>query len=279
MDIHPPLSLQLTPYDLPLFPNTLKRRRRKGVILELTTENGKKGYADVAECRYSSLSFALESAYEQTTNDIPNTNLQITALVLHEKDAEKAYGQGYRTFKVKKPSTSFLKHLRVTYPEVSLRVDFNQSLSLKEAKNIIRHFSPEEFSYLEEPLQNFSDLTSLFPFPIAVDESLYLYPLDRIISLPNLKAIVVKPTLFGGYSRCKQLQKRGIDIILSSYYESGLGLLNIAQLAISLHIQEPLGIDTYRFLQKDILQKPLPITYGILSYQRGSYQLASRYSS
>lgn len=99
---------------------------------------------------------------------------------------------------------------------------------------------PHYYDYIEEPLftqKNVADLN------IALDETVYLKkPLP-----PNIviKAIIYKPTLCGGLSRMSLFMDR-YPLILSSCYESTLGLKRIVKLHQNLY-QNPstaIGLDT-----------------------------------
>jgi O-succinylbenzoate synthase len=142
----------------------------------------------------------------------------------------------------------------------TLRIDCNRSWTLDQAFEFASHFEPTDFSYLEEPIQSFQDLirfSKLTQFPIAVDESLLDSPWQEI---PSLKALVVKPTVLGQIPT----PPPGIDLILSSAYESGLGLIHIARLMQS---SVPIGLDTYRALGDDLLKTPIQTAAGIFSWK------------
>lgn len=142
-----------------------------------------------------------------------------------------------------------------------LRLDCNRAWTLNEALAFASHFKPTDFAYLEEPLRRFEDLVSfshLTRFPIALDESIS----SDWTQIPTLKALVVKPTLLGAIP----LIPPHLDLILSSSYESGLGLLHIALLAQERNLTHPIGLDTYRALQDDILTTTIHCSEGYFSW-------------
>lgn len=144
-----------------------------------------------------------------------------------------------------------------------LRIDCNRSWTLDQALSFASHFQPTDFAYLEEPLRSFSDLvrfSEMTQFPIAVDESLLDSPWQEI---PTLKAVVVKPTVLGSIPTIPP----HLDLVLSSSYETGLGLLHIARLSTS---SLPIGLDTYCALQDDILSTPIQTSSGYFSWQPNS---------
>jgi O-succinylbenzoate synthase len=140
---------------------------------------------------------------------------------------------------------------------LNLRLDCNRAWTLDQALHFAGHFKPTDFAYLEEPLQNWEDLIMFSQrthFPIALDESIH----NDWSQIPSLKAIVVKPTIVGYIPEVPS----HLDLILSSSYETGLGLLHIAHLAQNTL---PIGLDTYR--QKDLLINPIQCRDGYFSWQ------------
>lgn len=139
--------------------------------------------------------------------------------------------------------------------KVHLRIDCNRSWTLEEALLFASHFSPSDFEYLEEPVRSFSDLcrfSHLTKFPIAVDESLRE---QSCFHIPTLKSAIVKPMLMG------EIPELPIPVVLSSSYESSLGILQIARFA-SPHIAH--GLDTFT---TDFLQPPLQVKNGCLTWE------------
>jgi len=90
-------------------------------------------------------------------------------------------------------------------------------------------------------------------FPIGVDESFRDSPYNQI---PTLKAVIIKPTLTGFIPNID----KNISLVLSSSYESSLGILNIARLAPD-GINH--GLDTFK---NDLLLSPLYVEDGKLCW-------------
>ena len=136
-----------------------------------------------------------------------------------------------------------------------LRLDCNRAWTLPQALEFASHFSPSDFEYLEEPVKTLADLihfSKLTHFPIAIDETLREHGYTQI---PTLKAAIIKPTLSGS------IPNLPIPIVLSSSYESSLGILHIAQLANPLI---PQGLDTFT---PDLLTPPLYAENGYLQWK------------
>ncbi len=139
-----------------------------------------------------------------------------------------------------------------------LRLDCNRKWNLSQALLFVSYFHPSDFEYLEEPVDRYEDLVQFSDqtkFPIAVDESLRE---NSCLNIPTLAAAIIKPTLSGGVPLVP------FPIILSSSYESSLGILQIAQLA---NPEIPQGLDTF---SPDFLDPPLRIENGYLTWSPSS---------
>lgn len=145
-----------------------------------------------------------------------------------------------------------------------IRLDFNRKWPLEKLLAFAKHFTPEAFDYLEEPTLSFADLLTFSKetgMPIAVDESILAIPYWEI---PSLKAVVVKPTILGEIP----FVPPGVDLIFTSAYESGIGLLHIANLAAKHSPEQVHGFDPYSFLQSDVLENRPVIANGFLTWMR-----------
>lgn len=176
-------------------------------------------------------------------------------------------------------------------PDVALRLDANQAWDLDTAVRFAQAVRGCTVDYIEEPLQDpqllpaFARQTGL---PFAVDESLApvlglffdvacgtlsrgyldayrggaLSDRDRITEvLQAAKTVVVKPTLVGEYGRLvrmsRELHGHGLQWVISSSFESGLGLAALARLAACMNeTGVPVGLDTYQLLAEDVLGAP-----------------------
>jgi O-succinylbenzoate synthase len=133
----------------------------------------------------------------------------------------------------------------------TIRLDCNRQWSLAQALDFARHFSPTDFAYLEEPLEDPSQLplfSELTRFPIALDETLLEKTLPTI---PTLVAAVVKPTILGGVP-----SHYPVPVVLSSALESGVGLLHLANAHLRLRLPYPPGLDTLSLIGGDLIQSP-----------------------
>ncbi len=147
---------------------------------------------------------------------------------------------------------------------VSIRLDANRAWSVKEATTFARGIQGVEIEYLEEPLQEpdkLRDWAEATGMPVALDETTREMTPERLADQTFASAFVIKPTLIG-FSRTLRLADAvapaGVDLVISSAYESGVGLTGLAVLAASIGNRTiPAGLDTYRRLQTDVVQPRL----------------------
>lgn len=167
--------------------------------------------------------------------------------------------EGFTTVKLKLGHLSVdqaVKLVRKYLGKFTLRLDCNRAWSLEQALGFARHFQPTDFAYLEEPVRtveelvNFSQMTRL---PVALDESIGC----DWSKIPSLKAIVVKPMIVGAIPNVPP----HLDLVLSSSYESGIGLLHIANRAQGAI---PVGLDTV--FPDDPIKPSIYASAGVFSW-------------
>ncbi len=286
--------IELRPYAI-----RINNRNRNGILVQITNTDGKSGYGDIApldgwshesftdaltqaqgfvqgkiafEDLFPSLHFGFDCAFRhlRQSNDFISLKIPLSGLLTGSEteiatSVDSLLKDGIKTAKIKISSLSLgdairiLKGLRSIF---HLRVDINRSWSKRDVYQLLEHFSPDDFEYIEEPLPEWKDLPT-FPFPFALDESLREpRDLSLLPSFSNLKKIILKPSMCGGLVRLKTWK---VPIVLSSSYESGVGIWHIAQLAQLLNIADiPAGLDTYRTIENDLLQERMAIVHGHL---------------
>ncbi|NGX46355.1 MAG: o-succinylbenzoate synthase [Chlamydiae bacterium] len=137
--------------------------------------------------------------------------------------------------------------LETVKPIPLMRIDFNRKWNLEEALSFAKHFPDVE--YFEEPLLP-GENAKAFPYPVALDESLRE---KEKPSYPNVVAHIIKPTMHG--FPLPKAQK-GIDFILSSSYETELGIYQIAKLAHRLKIPLiPMGLGTCHLFEDTLFEE------------------------
>jgi O-succinylbenzoate synthase len=194
--------------------------------------------------------------------------------------AEKYFKLGYRTFKLKvnaettTNSINSIKELHSTFgSSVELRLDANQSLSLDEAIAFAENIPPGSVAYLEEPLQQaelIGDFYAKTGIHSALDETLWQKP-ELLDTIPNasLAALILKPNRLGGISVAlhfaRYAREKNLLAVFSSAFESGISLSFYAWLAASTATKPAAcGLETYRYLQHDLLETPFGAENALL---------------
>jgi len=228
----------------------------------------------LANARRLPLSVLLGGKQEQT---IPVNALLRGSAEQVLKRAIEARQNSYRAVKVKVGRLSvhdeilLIKQVAdILGDSVSLRLDANQSWSLEDALELARGIAGCRIEYIEEPCRTlaesreFSVSTAL---PVALDESLLKTKPQKLDSYTDIAAMVLKPTLLGGIERAMQFARKakslGLAAVISSSFESSLGILTLAHLAIAISGKEtPVGLDTISLFGQNLLQVPLEIKQG-----------------
>lgn len=116
-----------------------------------------------------------------------------------------------------------------------LRIDINEQWTPSQVLEFCSHFKPTDFDFIEDPGCDIS------PYPMKTEKTTVWKPMVR--GIPPMAS----------------------DVILSSVFETGVGICQIAALAQKKEIPpHPLGIGTYNYLADDILEEPLLIEDGYL---------------
>jgi len=154
----------------------------------------------------------------------------------------------------------------------SIRLDANRAWSVREANAFADGIRGVEIEYLEEPLRDASQLEAWAEttgIPVALDETTREKPLEELAEQTFASALIVKPSLIG-FSNTVDLAdavtSAGVDVVISSAYESGVGLTGLAVLAAAIGEHDtPTGLDTYRRLGSDVVQPRLHIGGPVVS--------------
>ena len=180
-------------------------------------------------------------------------------------------------------------------PEMELRLDANRAWNIAEGVEFGRAVGGCGISYIEEPLRDPLKLLAWrdrVEVPYALDETLHAFhqvllqrrggeklpPTEEMAGRARLlvklfehaEAVVWKPSL-------AHVPNMGHDIargefalpirrvVLSASFESGLGIALVAQYAAAFAGHgTACGLDTYSWLQEDILLAPLEMSGGVL---------------
>jgi len=184
---------------------------------------------------------------------------------------------GYRAVKLKVGRNSInvdIERTRDAFRELgsttTLRLDANRAWSYEDACRFAAGITDCEIEYIEEPLadpdrlREFSERTGL---AIALDESIGDLPPDVLPDNPHVRAVVLKPTLLGGFDRvagwARQAKECDIKVVISSCFESSIGIAALAQLAAAFNtFNTPVGLDTLSWLEHDLLLEPIDRAHG-----------------
>lgn len=240
-------------------PGRSKETLEEALLQLIAVLKGKRLLLDL----YPSVSFALATALKQLRfPPIPICALLSGSKQEMDEQALLAQHKGFSSVKIKisqLPLEDAFTILNRLHKIFFLRVDANQCFSFKEAIHFFGQFASNAFDFIEEPTWEIDRLAD-FPYSFGLDETIEKNPDFMFENLVNCRAIIVKPMIQGFFTTKKlmnQLAGKKIKLIFSSSYESGLGLIQIANLAAQTKLY-PLGLDTQSLFTEDILT-PFPI--------------------
>lgn len=176
----------------------------------------------------------------------PLTSVKVPLCALHRPH------DGCKSLKLKVGDLTVAEAVQLVKQYVGkfrLRIDCNRKWSATQALDFTKHFKPSDFEYLEEPTMDLLEFSKQSDFPIALDESLR----DNL-HIPSAKYAVIKPTLSG------IVPQLSLPIVLSSSYESSLGILQIARLGKK---EIAHGLDTF---SPDFIDPPIRVENGYLTW-------------
>lgn len=165
-------------------------------------------------------------------------------------------------------------------PDIDLRLDANGAWNLDEAIAVLTGCRPYRIQYVEQPLPaaNLDDMRALrrqVSIAVAADESVTGPASARtIIDREAADILIVKPQMVGGLSASRQIAveagTRGLQTVLTSSIESGIGIAATLQLAASLpHRGLAQGLGTLPLLADDLIVEGLPVRAGALKVPEG----------
>ncbi len=222
--------------------------------------------------------------FGQSSHRVPVNGLIRGSLSDWIPQAERAIQDGFKTLKIKVGRINSVLEARgiqdirkFVGPDIKLRLDANRSWDLATAIDFGKAVEPEHIEYIEEPLREAAELPRFFDacgVPFAFDETLHqiMDPTISFESYTGLRALVLKPTLIACTARfialVNQAKENGVLPVLSSSYESDIGLKALAQLASSVSGEDiAAGLDTRSALMGGTTNPPVTIQDGWLSTQ------------
>lgn len=234
-----------------------------------------------------SVAFGIESALHSlgalplwcrghNPQSVPVNGLLSGSLKEVEFEAQRLVEEGYRTLKLKVGRDSIEEDLKKVAAVrsragsfVRLRLDANQAWNLEEAVAFGREARKYEIEHIEEPLRDGARLEDFYGrcgVAYALDESLRAMNPADVRSRSGLAALVVKPTLLGGIQKSLQFVRRALELglvpVLSSSFESSVGLLALADMAAAVAPEIACGLSTASWFAEDLLDFPISIEQG-----------------
>ena len=211
----------------------------------------------------------------------------VSALV-SEPDAEEAaaaaaaaVARGARCLKLKvggEPDLAvFVRRLAAVRAaagdDVELRLDANGAWSIEDAPDRLRAALPFRVAYVEQPVASIADMAALrraVPVPVAADEAVGgAAAAQRLVDAGAADVLVVKPARVGGAVETLRIAAialdAGIPLVLSTFYETGIGLAAALHLAAALPGGDVAhGIATGALLASDLLARSPLLLAGAL---------------
>jgi len=188
--------------------------------------------------------------------------------------------QGYRTLKLKVGRGDLSEDIEtvrnisdILNDEAALRLDANRTWKIEDALEFAQGIRGCRIEYIEEPL---SDSALLREFskeanlPIALDESTREIEPDQLDALDFVAAVVLKPTLLGGFERAAAIaraaSKHSTKIVISSSFESPTGIAALAHFAIAYGTEKiAAGLETVTWFEQQIQATPVSLFEGKLN--------------
>lgn len=222
-----------------------------------------------------------EFLFGRSKADIPVNGLIDQNLSDWVPEAERLVSQGFDTLKLKvgriNPQLEALgvKRIREAVGDrIQIRLDANRSWDLETAIAFGKAIQAVNVAYVEEPLQSPKDLPHFYNacgVHFAFDESLHhiLDPNLSFSSYTGLATLVMKPTLIACLPRfltlVRQAKMHGISVVLSSSYETDLGLSLLSQLAAGITIKDTAaGLATGHVFERTLSKNAQSIVKGKL---------------
>lgn len=203
-------------------------------------------------------------------SDTASNVVHANAVVLPTEDlddqVERIHSGGFSAVKLKVGGDPGLDASRVQdlaarlNGDVAIRLDANRAWSVQDARQFAREIDVERIDYIEEPLTDAAGLEQLVGetgLRVALDETMLEWMEDDLGGATFAEAFVLKPMLIGGENDVRRLlavaQSADARVVFSGSFESGLGRRLLYSMAAAWAPHEAHGVDTARFLKRDVL--------------------------
>ena len=202
--------------------------------------------------------------------------------------AQQSVESGFETLKVKagaeRETEVLVERIRAIRtavgPDVRLRIDVNGAWDLATAEERLEAIARFDIEFVEQPLaahdlDGLAELRRRVTVPIAADEAAEsLAAVRTLLAIDAVDALVIKPARVGGPSVVAEIAAlaaaRGVPVVLSTLFETGVGIAAALALAASLpEVEGPRwaiapdhGLATAGLLEHDLLTELLVVAEG-----------------
>jgi len=143
-------------------------------------------------------------------------------------------------------------------PGAQLRIDANRAWAMTDVDQILLALSGLRIEYIEEPCVDAHTLLDCdLPVRLALDESLIdldAAALARALASPRLAALILKPTVLGGFARCLELaaaaHRHGVAPVVTHTLEGPLGTAACRELARAVAADVAVGLAPHPALDR-----------------------------
>jgi L-alanine-DL-glutamate epimerase-like enolase superfamily enzyme len=211
----------------------------------------------------------------------------ISSIEETEETAEKYYGKGFRSFKVKVGRDEKLDLKRVVAvkriaPGAKIIVDANQGYTASQALNFLKALEKEGArpDLIEQPVpkedwEGLKKVTRLSEVPVCADESCKsLTDCLRIIEEKAAHAINIKFTK-SGVIQAREIaimsRAAGLDLMIGGMMETSLCMTAAAHLAVGLGAFKYVDLDTPFFIKGAVDKNPYLSRHGIYDVEDASF--------
>ena len=207
----------------------------------------------LARAHGTSVAVVLRARAADPWNAVVSTRVPLATVVDDAEAARRALAAGIRCLKIKVLAGDDLSRVAAiaeAAPEARLRIDANRSWPRAEVAARLAALARWPIDYVEEPCGDAHWLAAeSLPCKIALDESLATIAPDQLRTAlhgPGLGALVLKPTLLGGFSAVLELvaltRHTRVAAIVSHGLEGPIGTAACAELALAVGGDGPAGL-------------------------------------
>jgi O-succinylbenzoate synthase len=202
------------------------------------------------------------------------------------EQASDLKSRGYAVFKLKIGSPNIALDVRKVEevkrrigPGGMIRLDANGLWRLDEAVLFAQNIGKNQIDYIEEPCalpREWEKFHQLTDFSLGVDESISGSSYDELSLIRGVDCFVLRPmvrgALTGSLEFLRRARRDGRRVVISSAFETSLGLVTLANLAL-FSGQVP-GLGTWEWNAGDIFTRPFASMAGEVPRSRLQFEAA-----